>query len=246
MSSNGSRRVVDPSPATAAERTDDVTATPAALWNDLPGASSGYMDLRRYMVKGMHPNIAPIPPPAALGAISEVIDVSDGSRDGGDAAEAPWTWADGCQTKKRQKINPDKLALYDRYTQPKDRNKKRLWVTRASHKWMRNELRQWQAANGKPVDALPFENEWFFDKRVEGIDKGFLSKQHSQSVVKSYLKSVVSYAAARAVPFNERSWTPPCPDSDYEESSDAASNPEDVDPAEGDAPSHATEVEDVH
>jgi len=121
---------------------------------------------------------------------ANAIEVSD--EDPSDAFEAPWAWADGCRTKKRRgAIHPDKLALYARYTEPKTDDVKRLWVNEAGHEWMRKELEQWQMANGKSKRELPFENEWFFDKRVEGIDKGYLTKQHSPKVIKSYLMTVV-------------------------------------------------------
>ena len=61
----------------------------------------------------------------------------------------------------------------------------------AAHQWMREQLLQWQSANRKSITESPYANEWYYDKRVEAIDAGLLTKMHSNDVVKSYLNNSV-------------------------------------------------------
>ena len=94
--------------------------------------------------------------------------------------------------KSKSKISDEKLRLYEEYTTPKPvASTKRCKVDPAAHEWMQERLRQWQDANGKGKLALPYSNEWYLDARVDCIKAELITKEHSEHVVRSYLRSYI-------------------------------------------------------
>ena len=90
--------------------------------------------------------------------------------------------------KKFKAISAEKQKLYDEYTVRSVSS--RMWpASIAAHDWMDEKLKEWQAKNKKHQHDMPFLNEWFLDARVECIHAGFITKEHSRDVVRSYIKS---------------------------------------------------------
>ena len=113
------------------------------------------------------------------------------------------------RNKKYQYISPEKIALYEEYTEHRDVSidGARVKVSRAAHDWMRDELKKWQRAHSKNADELPYGNEWYYDKRVEAIQTNLLTKKHHKDVVRSYLKSRAR--ALKPQPHLNHVWTNP-------------------------------------
>ena len=56
---------------------------------------------------------------------------------------------------------------------------------------MEIKLFEWQLANTKGPYELPSDGDWYLAARMECIQSDLITKQHSNDVVKSYLKSFV-------------------------------------------------------
>ena len=128
-------------------------------------------------------------------AIGEADDDAMGSntkkqkRDAAPAKEEELPSGSGLAKKKFDKIPKEKQRLYDEYTEEKDEHAsvRRCAVSEPAHKWMEEELVKWQTENSKGQLDLPYANEWYYDKRVEGIIAGHLFNIHSKDVVRSHL-----------------------------------------------------------
>ena len=92
--------------------------------------------------------------------------------------------------KKVAPIPKEKRKVYEQYKE-EICTTKRMKVDPQAHKWMVDTLIEWQAKSGKKEMDLPFPNEWYLDKRVEAIQKGLLTKAHSDDVVRSHLRAYV-------------------------------------------------------
>ena len=106
--------------------------------------------------------------------------------------------ADAATPKKFAPISEDKKQLYAEFSYDHGPSGHRMPVSDEAHMWMWDQLQAWQVANGKQPNELPYANEWYYDKRVEGIKAGLLDRGHSQAVVKSYLRHKVKTAQAVA------------------------------------------------
>ena len=68
---------------------------------------------------------------------------------------------------------------------------RRAKVSDKAHEWMENEFRIWREMNGlEQTDELPYGNIWYWEKRIDGIQSGYLTKAHSRDVVRSWLKHI--------------------------------------------------------
>ena len=65
---------------------------------------------------------------------------------------------------------------------------------------MRAELRQWQQANNKGPEEVPFSTEWYLDKRIEAIKAGHLTKHHCEDAVRNVLTKKGAKQKKKAVP----------------------------------------------
>jgi hypothetical protein len=95
----------------------------------------------------------------------------------------------------RTRITKEKAALYAGYVDKSNSNK-RMKVDSAAHRWMEARLQRWQAENGLPEHEWPTKKEWYLDARVDAIDAQVLTRQHSEDVVRSYLKHYCTKRAA--------------------------------------------------
>ena len=95
------------------------------------------------------------------------------------------------EQKKYTKIAEHKRLIYEAYTDKQDHSSKRMKVDPSAHDWMLQKLKDWQQANEKSEIDIPFPNELYLDRRVEAIQHGLLTKAHSETVVKSFLRSHV-------------------------------------------------------
>ena len=68
---------------------------------------------------------------------------------------------------------------------------KRNKVADVAHAWMVDKLQKWQALENKKEYERPNDKNWYLDARIECIKAGFLTRDHSEDVVRSYLKSYV-------------------------------------------------------
>ena len=100
----------------------------------------------------------------------------------------------GFAVKAIHSIPFDKLKLYNEYTMPKASLSRRMKVSPQAHAYMVERVKEWQHENCMGQTDRPVLNEWYLDVRVDAIQAGILTKDHSSDVVKSYLKSWVCLA----------------------------------------------------
>ena len=60
-------------------------------------------------------------------------------------------------------------------------------VSHEAHAWMEEQLKAWQQENGAKIGDRPIPNKWYWDKRIECIDAGLVTIDHSWDVVRSWL-----------------------------------------------------------
>ena len=94
--------------------------------------------------------------------------------------------------KKRKPISPEKLAIWDQYAPPPANSSfRKIKVDPECHKMMLGMLIDWQKENATSAWELPFGNEWYFDRRVELIQKGRLPREANQTIVRTFLRDKV-------------------------------------------------------
>ena len=72
------------------------------------------------------------------------------------------------------------------------KRKKRTRVQDAAHDWIKEKLEAWQDANGVGRLAKPTESGWYVQKQRELLKAGLITEEHSQDVVRSYVKHLIS------------------------------------------------------
>lgn len=92
-----------------------------------------------------------------------------------------------CKNKKFNAIPEAKLKLYEEYTIAAGSNK-RMAVPGCAKQFFEDQLKEWQTQNGFDQFALPYSNEWYYDLRVESIDKEMITKYHCKDVARNHLQ----------------------------------------------------------
>lgn len=108
------------------------------------------------------------------------------------------THSDCTQSSNMDKPIANKSHIFAEYKRPPATGARRMKVDPMAHEWMVDQLKSWQQANNKGEAELPFANQWYLDKRIEAIKAGLLQKEHSEDIVRSYLKSKVKKQHAKA------------------------------------------------
>ena len=88
--------------------------------------------------------------------------------------------------KKAKPLSAEKRALYEEYTISVPVHQK-MMVDFAAKDWMVEQLLAWQHENGADPWEKPQSTEWYYDKRVEAIQRSHLTKYHSKDVVRSHI-----------------------------------------------------------
>ena len=101
--------------------------------------------------------------------------------------------------RKKSKIPEEKRKLYEEYY-IKTFDGTRTYIDDSANDWMRAELRQWQQANNKGPEEVPFSTEWYLDKRIEAIKAGHLTKHHCEDAVRNVLTKKGAKQKKKAVP----------------------------------------------
>lgn len=86
---------------------------------------------------------------------------------------------------------PEDIILYAPYDPPEGGSGLRKhYVPPQAHAWMEAALWEWQNETGANPWEKPLPNKWYWDRRLECINAGLITCEHSWDVVRSWLKLV--------------------------------------------------------
>ena len=99
---------------------------------------------------------------------------------------------------ERHTLTKEEQAYYKEWVEEREIGEPRVRSKSPVRKWMREQLKEWQQANGKSDLDKPTDGpRWYYDRRIDGIKAGHFLKTSDKNVVKSYLDSYLADKAMK-------------------------------------------------
>lgn len=147
--------------------------------------------LKRYMVKGMAKELvaADTGEPQSSSSTSELATTLTDTPASSSGQPSRVVWPSS--PRGRKPIPAEKVKMYAEFSIPRLSPCQRLRVDKAAHGWMEKRLQEWQEEHSKGPADLPSNVEWYLDARIDCIKAGLITMEHSNDVVRSYLRNLV-------------------------------------------------------